>query len=122
MKIKKWMPSGWWIIVDNTLGKWRYRAGADGIGETTSKAIYVSERQASASAKEHLRRAANVLADSGWTQNRVHLRVGKQKKAFCGAIVGDTPNTQHAFSEPCRNCDKIFNHLPEPLEDEEEEQ
>ena len=58
MKIKKWMPSGWWIIVDNTLGKWRYRAGADGIGETTSVEKYVSERQASAQAKEHLRRSA----------------------------------------------------------------
>lgn len=117
MKTKKWMPSGWWVIVDNTLGKWRYRAGADGIGETTSEANYISERQASGEAKEHLRRAAMILSDSGWTKNRVHLRVYGQTKAFCGAIVSGSPNTQNTYSERCGNCEKIYNNLPGAMED-----
>ena len=114
-----WLPHGWYLILDNMQGRWRYLAGADGIGETRSKPIYNSERQVSAQAKEHLRRAAHALMDSCWTKNRVHLRVGMGEKALCGAIVNETPNTQHAFSEPCGTCDRIFNALPELLEDDE---
>lgn len=114
-----WLPHGWYLILDNMQGKWRYLVGADGIGETQSKPIYNTERQASAQAKAHLRRAAKVLMDSGWTQNRVHLRIYNRDKAFCGAMLSDSPNTKNAYSEGCGICEKIYNNLPDPMEDDQ---
>ena len=56
--------------------------------------------------------------DSGWSKFRCHARLPEQTKAFCGARIENSPNTKHAYSEPCGKCERIVESIPDPDEAE----
>ena len=56
--------------------------------------------------------------DSGWSKFRCHARLPGQLKAFCGARIENSPNTKHAYSEPCGKCERIVESIPDPDEAE----
>jgi hypothetical protein len=111
-----WMPDGWWIITEVTNKGVRFTAGAKGLPEIESSAKFRSDLEATGIARKALRSVAYENQDSGWSKFRCHARIPGQPKAFCGVLIGDSPNTQHAYSEQCGNCLRIVENIPDPDE------
>ncbi len=86
--------------------------------EIESSAKFRSDREATSVARTALRSMAYENQDSGWSKFRCHARLPGQPKAFCGARIANSPNTQHAYSEPCGKCEKILESIPDPDEAE----
>ena len=113
-----WMPDGWWIITEVTnKGVW-FTAGANGLPEIESSSKFRSDLEATGIARKALISMACENQDSGWSKFRCHARIPGQSKAFCGVRIGDSPNTQHAYSEQCGNCLRIVESIPDPDEAE----
>jgi len=113
-----WLPDGWWIITEVTNKGVRFTAGANGLPEIESSSKFRSDREATSIAQKALRSMAYERQDSGWSKFRCHARLPGQPKAFCGARIGDSPNTQQAYSEKCGNCLRIVESMPDPDEAE----
>lgn len=113
-----WLPDGWWIITEIVSNGVRFTAGANGLPEIESSAKFRSDLEATRSAQNALRSMAYEKQDSGWSKFRCHARIPGQSKAFCGVQIGDSPNTQHAYSEQCGNCLLIVESIPDPDEAE----
>jgi len=113
-----WMPEGWWIITEISKKGVRFTAGANGLPEIESSAKFRSDFEATRIARNALRSMVYENMDSGWTKFRCHARIPGQPKAFCGARIENSPNTRHAYSEPCGNCEKIAGSIPDPAEAE----
>ena len=113
-----WLPKGWWIITEISARGARFTAGADGIPEIESSANFRSDFEATRIARNALRSMAYDNQDSGWSKFRCHARIPGQPKAFCGAQIENSPNTQHSYSEQCGNCLKIVNGIQGPDEAE----
>ena len=109
-----WMPDGWWITTKISSDGVRFTAGADGLPEIESSAKFRSDLEATRSAQNALRSMAYEKQDSGWSKFRCHARIPGQSKAFCGVQIGDSPNTQHAYSEQCGNCQRIVRGIADP--------
>jgi hypothetical protein len=113
-----WLPEGWWIITEKITDGVRFTAGAKGLPEIESSAKFRSDLEATKAARNALRSIAYEKQDSGWSKFRCHARIPGQSKAFCGVRIGDSPNTQHAYSEQCGNCLRIVESIPDPDEAE----
>lgn len=94
------------------------KAGAKGLPEIESSAKFRSDREATSIARKALRSIAYKNQDSGWSKFRCHARLPGQPKAFCGARIENSPNTKHAYSEPCGKCERIVESIPDPAEAE----
>ena len=113
-----WLPEGWWIITEKSSDGVRFTAGANGLPEIESSAKFRSDREATSIARKALRSMAYENLDSGWSKFRCHARLPEQTKAFCGAQIENSPNTKHAYSEPCGKCERIVESIPDPAEAE----
>lgn len=113
-----WMPDGWWIITEVTNKGVRFTAGANGLPEIESSSKFRSDLEATSIARKALISMACENQDSGWSKFRCHARIPGQSKAFCGVRIGDSPNTQHAYSEQCGNCLRIVQGIANPDEAE----
>lgn len=113
-----WLPEGWWIITEKSTDGTRFTAGAKGLPEIESSAKFRSDRDATGVARKALRSMAYENQDSGWSKFRCHARLPGQLKAFCGARIENSPNTKHAYSEPCGKCERIVESIPDPDEAE----
>lgn len=111
-----WLPEGWWIITEKSTDGTRFTAGANGLPEIESSAKFRSEREATSIARKALRTMAYENQDTGWTKFRCHARLPGQPRAFCGARIENSPNTKHAYSEPCGKCERIVEGIPDPDE------
>ena len=96
----------------------RFTAGANGLPEIESSSKFRSDREATSTAQKALRSMAYENQDSGWSKFRCHARLPEQTKAFCGARIENSPNTKHAYSEPCGKCERIVESIPDPAEAE----
>lgn len=113
-----WLPDGWWIITEISTSGVRFTASANGLPEIESSSKFRSDLEATGIARNALRAIAYEIQDSGWSKFRCHARIPGQPKAFCGARIGNSPNTQHAYSEQCGKCERIVNSIPDPEEAE----
>jgi len=113
-----WLPAGWWIITEVTKKGVRFTASANGLPEIESSAKFRSDREATSIARKALRLIAYENQDSGWSKFRCHARIPGQSNAFCGARIGDSPNTRNAYSEQCGNCLRIVQGIANPDEAE----
>ena len=113
-----WLPEGWWVITEKSADGVRFTAGAKGLPEIESSSKFRSDREATRMARKALRSMAYKNQDSGWSKFRCHARLPGQPKAFCGARIENSPNTKHAYSEPCGKCERIVRSIPDPTEAE----
>lgn len=88
-----WLPNEWWIELKKSGPTWTFTAGVADLVKIESSAKFRWQKEANREAINALRLMAYNIRDVGWTKFRCHSRIPGTHRAFCGAPVGDSPNS-----------------------------